>query len=235
MMSTNDQKIPHRIERTRNRHSRAVLDGDTVVIRLARNLSTTEERQHIESLLRRMTKYWLNESKRTAIDPFRKLFEGASVTTVTTDAGRSYVFSLVPGKRTKAKRTPDGFVVQVDARTRRATLHRFLWRLLCAAELPHLDEDVRTLNARTLDARIREVRLTYMTSQWGSCSPRGDIKIGAALLFVPKELRDYVIIHELAHRYHPNHGRRFWNTVETACPDHKELRKKLRNYRMCRP
>ncbi len=65
-----------RIERTRNRHSRAVLQQDTVVIRLAKNLSEREEQRHIESLVRRMVTMLQKDRTRMKIDPFFPLFDG---------------------------------------------------------------------------------------------------------------------------------------------------------------
>ncbi len=65
-----------RIEHTRNRHSRAVLQQDTIVIRLARNLSYPEERRHIESLVRRMVTMLKKDRSRRTVDPFFPLFDG---------------------------------------------------------------------------------------------------------------------------------------------------------------
>ncbi len=62
--------LPYRIERTRNRTSRAVLRNDVVVIRLARNLSLTEEQRHIDSLYGRMQKMVLRHRNRPTADPF---------------------------------------------------------------------------------------------------------------------------------------------------------------------
>ncbi|NOS67601.1 MAG: M48 family metallopeptidase [Candidatus Peribacteraceae bacterium] len=59
-----------RIERTRNRHSRAVLDRDMIVIRLARRLTSFEEQRHIESLVRRMTKMLQQDRGRVKVDPY---------------------------------------------------------------------------------------------------------------------------------------------------------------------
>jgi predicted metal-dependent hydrolase len=67
--------IRHRIERTRNKHSRAVYKNDTIIIRLARNLSAIEEQEHIQSLLRRMTQQVLREREKTIVDPFREYLE----------------------------------------------------------------------------------------------------------------------------------------------------------------
>lgn len=50
------------------------------------------------------------------------------------------------------------------------------------------------------------------------------------LLFVPEELVDYVVVHELAHRKEMNHSKAFWDVVEKYMPDYKERRAKLREY-----
>ena len=75
--------IRHRVEYTRNKHSRAVCRGNTIIIRLARNLSKAEEREHIQSLLRRMTHLVLQEREKSSVDPFRHLLSGGQTQTVT--------------------------------------------------------------------------------------------------------------------------------------------------------
>ena len=67
-------------------------------------------------------------------------------------------------------------------------------------------------------------------TRWGSCSSNGNLNFNNRLLFVRKELVDYVVVHELAHRKEMNHSNAFWNVVEKYMPDYKERRKKLREY-----
>ena len=45
---------------------------------------------------------------------------------------------------------------------------------------------------------------------------------------MPSELRDYVVVHELAHRKEMNHSPRFWAVVEKELPDYRERREKLK-------
>src|SRR5437867_204157 len=122
------------IERTKNRHSRATLDNGTIIIRLAKNLSAPEEQRHIQNLLRRMLKHALRERKRTILHPFEPLLSGEQELVLTLASGISYTFTLTPGKRTTAKRTSNGWHIQVAPRTRRIQLHRFLWSLLSELE-----------------------------------------------------------------------------------------------------
>ena len=74
------------------------------------------------------------------------------------------------------------------------------------------------------------ISMRNQKTRWGSCSSNGNLNFNNRLLFVPKELVDYVVVHELAHRKEMNHSNAFWNVVEKYMPDYKERRKKLREY-----
>lgn len=65
---------------------------------------------------------------------------------------------------------------------------------------------------------------------WGSCSRKGNLNFSYALLFLPKAISDYIIIHELCHLAEHNHSKRFWALVAKQMPNHKTLRRELRRY-----
>jgi len=72
---------------------------------------------------------------------------------------------------------------------------------------------------------IREQR-----TRWGSCSDRGVVSLNWRLLLGPPELFEYVLVHELCHLYHRNHGPRFWAEVEQMLPDYMSRRLLLRGF-----
>lgn len=76
------------------------------------------------------------------------------------------------------------------------------------------------------------VRIKHNVSNWGSCSTKGNINLNLNLMRLPKELQDYVMLHELCHLRYMNHGQEFHAMLEKLCPNHRELRKRLREYRL---
>lgn len=64
-------------------------------------------------------------------------------------------------------------------------------------------------------------------TRWGSCSEDGNINVNYKVAFMPEEMRDYVIVHELCHLKELNHSPRFWALVAECIPDHKKIRKEL--------
>ncbi|MDD5074384.1 MAG: M48 family metallopeptidase [Candidatus Peribacteraceae bacterium] len=226
------EPLHHRVEYTKNRHSRAVLRNGEIVIRLARNLSRTEEQQHIENLLRRMTKVAARESLRNRIDPFRPLLEGASEDPLLLSSRIAILFRLQAGARNRTKQTAEGWTITVGPTMRRRQLHALLWKVLSEDQRIGVETLVHKINAESLRVRIGAVRLKFMSSQWGSCSPHGTITLNTALLFLPQEVLTYVILHELTHRLHANHSRRFWETLESALPGLMIARKSLASFRL---
>lgn len=73
------------------------------------------------------------------------------------------------------------------------------------------------------------VAVKDMSSRWGSCHPvTRKISISFRLAQYPDECTDYVVVHELAHLRHANHGPEFWALVERYFPEHKKCRAILR-------
>lgn len=60
--------------------------------------------------------------------------------------------------------------------------------------------------AAKLRAQPREVRVVPMRRKWASCSARGRICFARDLVERTRIEQDYVIVHELLHLRHPNHG-----------------------------
>ena len=153
----------------------------------------------------------------------------------------------------------DGVVrVTVPWRGSRAEAERFLsqrreWvarevrrrdAALDAARLPDgVEAELRSQAARELPRRLAELALEHgftvravsvrnQRTRWGSCSPSGRISLNWRLVQVPPAVRDYVLLHELAHLRHLNHSARFWRELARLCPHHAEARRWLRSSKL---
>jgi len=111
---------------------------------------------------------------------------------------------------------------------------RLLSRVVGADFLPEMRKRVFELNDLYFQRPIKQVYLKYNSSNWGSCSAGKNINLSTRLLFAPPEVRDYVIIHELAHLIELNHSDRFWKLVSEVMPDFEEKERWLRkNGHLC--
>ena len=80
-----------------------------------------------------------------------------------------------------------------------------------------LEKRAQQLNKKYFNGRLQWQSIRYVTNQnkrYGSCTPsRGTIRLNHRLAQMPTWVRDYVIMHELAHLLEGNHGRKFWRLV----------------------
>ena len=83
------------------------------------------------------------------------------------------------------------------------------------AELPsRLDE----LAARYGFA-YNKVTIKHNSSNWGSCSARNNINLNLNIVRLPKALQDYILLHELCHLRHHDHGHGFHLLLEHVLTD----------------
>jgi predicted metal-dependent hydrolase len=77
-------------------------------------------------------------------------------------------------------------------------------------------------------------RVTFrrQKTRWGSCSSKNNINLNIKLAMLPEHLQDYVILHELVHTKHKNHGNGFWMELDRLTGDAEKLRKEMRKYRL---
>lgn len=128
---------------------------------------------------------------------------------------------IVPGERPRPALTEDSLVVPARAPARSAMA--FL-KLLARDRLAEAcDRHAASAGVGYAAITLRDTR-----SRWGSCSREGRLMFSWRLAMAPEPVLDYVAAHEVAHRLHMDHSRRFWRSVGTLVPDWKTHRTWLR-------
>ena len=78
--------------------------------------------------------------------------------------------------------------------------------------------------------KYERITIRNQSSRWGSCSSKGTLSFSYKLLFLPEELADYIVVHELCHLKEMNHSRKFWLLVAATMPQYKKMRIQLHRF-----
>lgn len=109
---------------------------------------------------------------------------------------------------------------------------------LVASELKHwlkqrARRDVQETAAdygRRFGLIARSIRVGEMAHGWGSCGPEGNVLINWHLIFAPRKVLEYVIVHELAHLRVRSHGPEFWAMLGHFVPNFEQARSWLERH-----
>ena len=93
----------------------------------------------------------------------------------------------------------------------------------------YLPKRIHTL-AEQHGFKYNDLRIKNVKTRWGSCSNRNNINLNLHIMKLPIRLIDYIILHELTHTIHKNHGPNFHKHLEKVCPNAKLLEKEIRGY-----
>lgn len=83
--------------------------------------------------------------------------------------------------------------------------------------------------ALRLKVNPEKILIERLPGKWGSCAPDGVVKFAEDLAGVNEGLQDYVIVHELLHLRHRDHGRLFKALMTAYVPDWRAVEKELRH------
>lgn len=108
------------------------------------------------------------------------------------------------------------------------------------SELERMRETARAILVPKLEAAARRHGFAYgrvaiknNVSNWGSCSVLGNINLNMRLILLPEHLQEYVILHELCHLRHPDHGPGFHAMLDSLLEGRENaLRRELAEWRI---
>ncbi len=150
----------------------------------------------------------------------QKIVPGASLSLL----GRAYSVEHKPGRG--VTRIEGGrIIVHGDPAHMQRRLRDFLKK-----------EAARVLTALTfektaaLGLKMTSIRVIDPRTRWGSCGADGRLMFSWRLILAPEAVMDYVVAHEVAHRIHMNHSKKFWALCATLTPDAAHSRRWLKTH-----
>ena len=85
--------------------------------------------------------------------------------------------------------------------------------------------------AATFGFNYKRLTIKNTRSFWGSCAHDNSIVLSLHLMHLPDKLIDYVLLHELCHTIHKNHGKGFWQLLNQVTNGHaRPLAKEMQQY-----
>ena len=225
-----DHQYPVEIIIESRKNARVTLGKKAVLIRIPRYLSFLERKKHIDEL-----KQWA----------FQRLQQQAQQGSLVKEyvheqlfhvQDKTYLLSIyrlgcsAPSVRLKETSLLFRIPHSYSDDQKNQAVGRLLSRILAKQSYQAIYQRLMELNALHFQESVAAVRLKNVSSLWGSCSSKRIINLSTRLLFVPKEVLDYVMIHELAHLKQHNHSYKFWALVSQAMPSYKEQIHWLRSH-----
>lgn len=218
------RRIPYLLRRSvRARYLRADI-GLRTGLRVTLPEGLNEAR--VDAFLRSRRRWLMRALSRlerlASIIPDRSLEHGTSVPYL----GELLTLNLSVGKPATVGRLGNSLIVHAPRRTRSA--------VRSALEEWYRGEAARVLaeHARELGRQhgldYRKIVIRDQKRRWGSCSPTGTLSFNWRLMLAPAEIARYLVAHELAHRAHPDHSRRFWDKVAELCPGFRDQERWLK-------
>lgn len=94
-------------------------------------------------------------------------------------------------------------------------------------ELRLLINDMTGTISKELGVAPQAVRFRKMRTKWGSCSSKGKLNFNTHIKYLPEDLIEYIVFHEMVHLIELNHGPAFQIHIRTRFSDHKDYDRKL--------
>ncbi len=146
--------------------------------------------------------------------------------------GKMYVLTVKPSKLKRAKiEFTDGYTayvpesISLDEHNHQIREALIRWM---KKQTKQLVEQIVEIHAGKKQLTPRTITIKTQKSRWGSCGIHNDININWLLIMAPREVLEYVVVHELCHIRVKNHSSQFWSLVAEHLPDYQIRRNWLK-------
>jgi len=142
--------------------------------------------------------------------------------------GKEYELFVAPGEYGSLVFNEKGFFIREGCVSLARWLFQDWYRKQAAA---FMSDRVRYYTGVT-GARYSGIGISNARRRWGSCSSKGVLNFSWRLMMAPREVVDYVVVHEVVHLEILNHSQAFWRKVEALAPDHLKAKHWLERHHL---
>lgn len=132
------------------------------------------------------------------------------------------------GKTVGARTDQPGRVVVYGAVADHERCKAALRRWLARRAKETLEPWLEYLSTET-GLKFTHLNIKSQRTRWGSCSANGVISLNCKLLFLPRDMVRYVLVHELCHLLERNHSNRFWTHLRQFEPETESMHGQMRD------
>lgn len=153
---------------------------------------------------------------------------------ITTPMGIDHTINIIPhdGRLSCRLQINEGnpkIIIRKSLNASNFNISQLVFKAVSKSMLKSIEKRTLVINEVHFKSDINAIRLRYKESNWGSYAHRTKtINFNTKILYLPEDVMDYVIVHELAHTKIQNHSAKFWQIVGNIMPDYKERRRYLR-------
>lgn len=191
-----------------------------------------EELSEIRERVRRKSPWIFREidriANRASITPERRFVSGETHLLL----GRQYRLAVEESEQPQVFVEGDRMKIFARSADDQAHCRRLVTAFYTITARRVFNERLNAVIAPFIRKGIRKPSLMIrrMSKRWGSFTPRGWIVLNVDLVRVSPTLIDYVICHELAHAFYPDHGREWRNLFDSVMPDWEDRKSRLEAY-----
>jgi predicted metal-dependent hydrolase len=185
-----------------------------------------------------MAKKFVEDKENWIAEKIKQLAQQTSITIITNYKTKNHELLLVPIDSNKPQVVFENGLIKIFYPSSTSTDDKSLQDLIRLT----LEKTFRKEANEILPAKLKSLsnrynlnfnslRIKNIKSRWGSCSSNNNINLSIYLMKLPDDLIDYILIHELVHTVHKNHGPQFWSHLNDLTGNAKGLSARVKKYR----
>jgi predicted metal-dependent hydrolase len=224
-----DYKIDYKVVYTRRRSIGISIGPDSgVTVRAPYRTSLKTIESVIQSKSAWIFKHTHNYKSAKRINDFRSVTDRSTVFF----RGKEYLVRITDSKENSVDILLDHILVglkNIEEKDKAGIILEKWFRTNAEKYLKEKFEEI-LLRFKSYNFAPSEFAVRSLKRRWGSCSSRGKITISSELFKLDDIYLEYVILHELCHLRHHNHGKEFYKLLSEVFPDWKQRRSELKKF-----